>query len=321
MAKKIETLTSEQWAHMRAFREQQRASALRTDSIDQDAAKKAVGALYAAAGLKEPQYVFFFQSPLQCLMARGLLQVKGGQLRDQLWGQLGGQLWDQLGDQLRDQDIYQYPYFIGGWDNFWLAFYEFPKLIGVTYSAKAEANLRAYRTYADSCGVSYLYPNVALISDRPSRICFDHLRRLHSDDGPALLYRDGYTVHAWRGQRVNPDWIEKRAEITPKQIRSEKNAELRRVLTEIYAHVHGPGKIIEDMGAKLLSEDSAQGRPRRLYEVDGSRFIHVINGSLEPDGSRREFFLGAETNATTPHEAIAASYGRPARRYAEAVRT
>ena len=62
-------------------------------------------------------------------------------------------------------------------------------------------------------------------------------------------------------------------------------------------------------------------RPRRLYNVDGARFIHVINGSLEPDGTRREFFLGADPDAATPHEAVAASYGRPAAAYREAVRT
>ena len=189
------------------------------------------------------------------------------------------------------------------------------------YSAQTEAHFDAYRAYADTCGVAYLYPHVALVSDRPERISFDHMRRLHADDGPALLYRDGYAVYAWHGQRVAADVIEKRHEITPKQIRAEKNAEMRRVLTEIYAHIHGPGKIIEDMGASLLSEDVAQDRPRRLYDVDGGRFIHVINGSLEPDGTRREFFLGAAPEAATPHEAVAASYGRPASAYREAVRT
>jgi hypothetical protein len=58
-----------------------------------------------------------------------------------------------------------------------------------------------------------------------------------------------------------------------------------------------------------------------MYEVDGARFIHVINGSLEPDGTRREFFLGASPDAKTPRDAIAASYGRPTRKYREAVRT
>jgi hypothetical protein len=167
----------------------------------------------------------------------------------------------------------------------------------------------------------WMHPKFCIVSDRPASIKIDHLRRPHCEDGPSHEWRDGWRLYHWHGQRVDPDIIERRHEITPTMIRAEKNAEMRRVLTEIYAHVHGPGKIIQDMGAKLLSEDTAQDRPRRLYEVDGGRFIHVINGSLEPDGSRREFFLGADPDARTPHDAIAASYGRPARRYREAVRT
>ncbi len=54
------------------------------------------------------------------------------------------------------------------------------------------------------------------------------------------------------------------AEITPAMIKAERNAELRRVLTEIYAHVHGAGRIIQDMGARLVAEDTAQGRKRRV---------------------------------------------------------
>jgi hypothetical protein len=47
----------------------------------------------------------------------------------------------------------------------------------------------------------------------------------------------------------------------------------------------------------------------------------VVNGSLEPDGSRREFMISAEEESRTPHDAVAASYGRPKKLYREAVRT
>jgi hypothetical protein len=49
--------------------------------------------------------------------------------------------------------------------------------------------------------------------------------------------------------------------------------------------------------------------------------MHLTNGSLEPDGSRREFFLGAPPEARSPHDVVAASYGRPAAKYVEAIRT
>ncbi len=54
---------------------------------------------------------------------------------------------------------------------------------------------------------------------------------------------------------------------------------------------------------------------------DRHRVIHVVNGSLEPDGSRREFVLGAMSGARTAHEAVAMSYGINPQHYREVVRT
>jgi len=341
--KKIESLTTAQWQEMREYRETQRREALRTDAIDHDGAREAVRNLYKSAGLAPPA-VFILQSPFQCLLARGLLalnsvlrdQLKdqlwtqlGDQLVDQLWdqlrgqlrGQLGGQLGDQLGDQLRDHDLYQNTLFLGAWDNYWLAFYDFPRRIGVRYKPETEAQLDAYRLYADRCGVAYFYRGVAFVSDRPERISFDHQRRLHADDGPALLWRDGFAIYAWHGLRVPAALIERRFEMTPKQIMTISNAEQRRAAIEIYGHVHGPERFVTDLGARLIAEDTAHGFPRRLYQVENERFLHVINGSLEPDGTRREFLLGAHPEANSPHSAVALSYGRPAGKYREAVRT
>jgi len=244
-----------------------------------------------------------------------------GQLWDQLRGQLGGQLVDQLWDQLGDHDLYQNTLFLGAWDNYWLAFYDFPRRIGVRYKPETEAQLDAYRLYADRCGVAYFYRGVAFVSDRPERISFDHQRRLHADDGPALLWRDGFAIYAWHGLRVPAALIERRFEMTPKQIMTISNAEQRRAAIEIYGHVHGPERFVTDLGARLIAEDTAHGFPRRLYQVENERFLHVINGSLEPDGTRREFLLGAHPEANSPHSAVALSYGRPAGKYREAVRT
>jgi hypothetical protein len=217
--------------------------------------------------------------------------------------------------------LHQDTWLIGGWDNFWLAFYDFGRQIGVTYREDTATKFDAYRAYAASCGVAYLYPDVAFVSDRPERICFDHQRRLHADDGPAVRWRDGYSIYAWRGLRVPAGIIDLRHERTAQQITSISNAEHRRVAIEIYGHVHGPERFATDLGAKLISEDTSHGRPRSLYQVGADRYLHVVNGSLEPDGSRREFLLGADPGASTPVGAVAASYGRPEAKYREAVRT
>jgi len=147
------------------------------------------------------------------------------------------------------------------------------------------------------------------------------MRRLHADDGPALRWRDGYGIYAWHGMRIPADLIDRRHEMTPKSITAIANAEHRRAAIEIYAHVHGPDKFVKDLGATIVSSDKCHGRPRRLYRLGDQQWVHVINGSKEPDGTRREFLLGVPNDVTTPHEAVAWSYGRPHGKYKEAVRT
>ncbi len=167
--------------------------------------------------------------------------------------------------------------------------------------------------------MSYFYKEIALVSDRPEIIQFDVNRRLHAEEGPALKYRDGYAVYIWKGIKINKDWIE--SPVTVKQILKEKNSEHRRILIEIFSLNNGPQRLITDSKAKLLDEDVSHGRARKLYEIFGYKYMHVVNGSLEQDGTRREFLIGANPEVTTIHQAVAVSYSRPAPKYIESIRS
>jgi hypothetical protein len=244
-------------------------------------------------------------------------------LRGQLWDQLRGQLWDQLRGQLWDQ-LYQDSYFIGGQDAFWLAFAEYGERIGAHYGERTKKLFDAYRTYALSCGWLYPYKAIAFVSDRPAEIHFDAQRRLHSSVGMAVRFTDGWGVHAWHGLRVPPLIIETK-EFSADAVEGEINAEFRRVLLEReYGGRSGFELYAEQRNARVIAEDELHGFPRRLLEVsvrgDPIRIIEVINGSLEPDGSRRKFHLGA-MRGDSPHEVVAASYGINPQAYREAVRS
>ena len=167
----------------------------------------------------------------------------------------------------------------------------------------------------------WMHPEFCIISDRPSVLKVDHLNRPHCADGPSHAWRDGWKLYHWKGLRIPAALIERRHEMTAQHVAAIDNAEHRRAAIEIYAATHGPDRFVADLHAKVLAEDVVHGRPRRLYAVGDQRFLYVINGSLEPDGTRREFLLGAAPEAVTPHASVAASYGRPAAKYREAVRT
>jgi hypothetical protein len=168
-----------------------------------------------------------------------------------------------------------------------------------------------------------LHADFVMVSDRPKIIRRDAGGRLHASNGPAIAWRDGYALYFWHGLRIDHDhqWIIAQPErLSPDAIERESNAELRRVMLEAF----GFERYLAARQARVIAADELHGRPRRLLEVGVAdariRIVEVTNGSLEPDGTRRKFHLGAMPG-NTPHEAIAASYGIASAHYCEAVRT
>jgi hypothetical protein len=119
---------------------------------------------------------------------------------------------------------------------------------------------------------------------------------------------------------VSHEWIiTDKGRITADAIVAESNAELRRIMCEITEFA--PIRKI----AKCIAKDKDQnGFERKLLTAtiagETIRLVEVENGSLEPDGTRRSFLLGALAG-DTPHDVIAASYGINPALYREAVRT
>jgi hypothetical protein len=109
-------------------------------------------------------------------------------------------------------------------------------------------------------------------------------------------------------------------------VEAETNVEWRRVMLEReYGGRTGFDIYLQARQPHVLAEDEVHGQPRRLLETRAKgggpiRIVEVINGSAEPDGTRRKFYLGA-MRGRTPHEVVAASYGINPDVYREAVRT
>jgi hypothetical protein len=185
-------------------------------------------------------------------------------------------------------------------------------------------------TTQSACGPYAVHEDFAMVSDRPERLKRDAAGRLHAEEGYAIRWRDGSGFAFWHGLRLPRDreWIVfDRARLDPAAIDAETNAEFRRVMLEAY----GFERYLSARKAKVIDADVLHGEKRELLEVhvrdETLRVVRVRNGSLEPDGSRREFVLGAARRSRsgaqpgTAHEAIAASYGINPQHYWEAVRT
>lgn len=142
--------------------------------------------------------------------------------------------------------------------------------------------------------------------------------RVHREDGPAVEWPTGERYWLWRGTPV-PQWlIEQPQRITAALIRGEFNQEVRRCMLDRF----GIERYIRELSAKLISEDHC-GKLWRVDLGDARRHImvEVENGTLQPDGTRRRYFLRVPPKIRSAHEAAAWTYGLTAERYDLAVRT
>jgi hypothetical protein len=109
--------------------------------------------------------------------------------------------------------------------------------------------------------------------------------------------------------------------ITVRDIQTERNAEVRRVLIERMGHE----RYLSESRARLVSHDetgvlwcsdySSYGQARSLW------FLEVRNGTREPDGTYKRYFLRVPPHMRTPRAAVAWTYGLNEQQYRPLIRT
>jgi hypothetical protein len=210
------------------------------------------------------------------------------QVRDQVWAQVGDQVWaqvrdqvraqvrDQVGAQVRDQvgaQVWRAGY--GQHDASWLGFYATFDRFGLDVS-----KLDGLLALARFCGWWWPFAGAVILTERPRRLCRDTEGRLHSDDGRAIEYPDGWGIYAWHGTRVPEDVILRPSALEAATILGEENAEVRRVMIERA----GLARIVEAEGAEILDADTVTVRTMRdgaEVEIEQERTLYRV--PLEDD--------------------------------------
>lgn len=83
-------------------------------------------------------------------------------------------------------------------------------------------------------------------SERHTSIHLDDRGGLHNLSGPALAYSDGWELWALHGVVVRKELVQNLGKMTPDEIATEKNVELRRVLIETF----GLARFLRESAAK-----------------------------------------------------------------------
>jgi len=266
--KKIDKLTAEQEAQLEVYRDKWIKIGLSTERVDHDAARVAVELLYKCGGLEPPKEILFANGPKH---AKKL-----------------------LGDRsVTESCVY------GSHEAAWLSFYDYMQnVLGVDFDGK----LDGLWAVAKTCGWVSCYDTLAIVQDRPLHIKMDEDNRLHCENGPAILYDDGFAVYAWHGVRIPGEWITNKGSLTPKIALTWENMEQRRAACEILGWVH----ILNELDAKVLDVDPDPQIGTlvevNIPEIGKERFIRVLCGT------GREFAIPVPPDMKTALEANAWTY-------------
>lgn len=281
--KKIEKLTKDQEQQLPVDREAYRQVGVRTGNdltclIDGAAA---ILAARSEIGSPPPRAILWARSTFEALRwAYELKRIADPKLTPPTGADLRA-MWNQWS--------------WGQTEMYWLGWYRFAiDRVGVKVTEEQERRLAIRERLARAFYGVITVNAVEIAIQHPISISFDDRERLHRIDGPALLFADGYAVHALHGIRLTPElgvaMVKKT--LTAQQIRDERNAEVRRVLVGVY-NAGDSGRYLRDVGAVVVHEDTdALGLPRRLLRIEQHDdepivVVEVTNSSKEPDGTRK----------------------------------
>jgi hypothetical protein len=144
--------------------------------------------------------------------------------------------------------------------NIWLtsyaATYEFAVAIGHKFP---EDNYAEFVEWAKCCPYVLFGDDVVYVSRRPSELHIDESDRLHREDGPAILYADGWSIYAMNGVHLNKQIVMHPETQTVEDIRGETNEEVKRIRIGRY----GWEKYLNLINATLVDE--------RVNDIEGTK--------------------------------------------------
>ena len=164
-----------------------------------------------------------------------------------------------------------------------------------------------------SAGTILAGDRICFVSERPKLLKLDNRGLPHCEDGPAILYSDGFCIYAWHGVRFPHDWIE--TPPSPTEALQWPNLEQRRVACELV----GWGAIIETLDGQTIDKDNDPEIGELISvcfpEGEVENFLRVTCGT------GREFVMPVPSEMETALQANAWTWGLEPDQYKPEVRT
>jgi hypothetical protein len=241
-------------------------------------------------------------------LGRSLSNISPAQYRFVVWNAIAEQRWLQSID-VKHGNTLRHSLAACGW----------------TWQQQCLRELRglaphAYHELPWHCSWWALYPDRAVLVERPVELRFDDRRRFHGADGPAMRYADGLEMWAWHGVLVPRHAIMAPASLRREEVLKEPNVETRRALISLY----GPQRLLEESNAEVVHQDRDPHGPRTLYHLripDDEPLAMIKVQCIRKDSNVDTYFLRVPPSLRTCHEAVAWTFNVPAALYQPAAQS
>lgn len=265
--KKIETATPEQWARIEEIRKQWIAA--QADPIDLADVRVIVDAVWKRLGYGPPK-IHVVESPKAAVIEAAKVLGK------------------------KPKEVVGHGYWSVWW-RAWTGWYAGAQVLGVEFD---KDDLWMATEWARCVPFVMAYDEMAVVSKNPIKVGWDEDNRIHCNDGPAVLYSDGWGLWAIHGVRVPQHVVETPEKITIDEIRKCGNAEVARVMRERY----GEGRYLQDCGAEVVDSDVGGSiydpAPRMLLRDGKDMWLVGTDG-----GTGRTYYMPADPDVKTCKEA------------------
>lgn len=172
--------------------------------------------------------------------------------------------------------------------------------------------LTAYSVLARSAGFVLPLEERVWLCERPTVLKRDIDGNLHASDGPAIDWGGTMPFYMWHGERVKKKAVEPTEGLRAHDIIHEPHRATRDILLQRF----GLDRFCRDVGRVVRQDETGT-----LWRAGSIFAVEVENGTPEPDGSLRRYFLRVPPTMQSAREAVAWTYGLTKRDYKVAVRT
>lgn len=293
--KKIDKLTDAQIAKFPEYVNKWVEIGINTDPTDMTKAKKFIKDAYKVAGLTHPKYFIGpVNGPYEAALAEQILkEYAKNSVQFKNEKELNAKVLAEIETHLQTEKVKKVDISnqIYGYQEHWLSYYDYFRR-----ECKLDINLiDPLISLSKVCGWWTPLRNVAIVQHRAKEIHRDNQGRLHNTNGAAVCFRGNSTVnnvYAVHGVRVPKNVIDRN--YTVKDIDNERNAEVRRVMIELYGQV----KYIVDSGAKEVHKDEFGTLfVKDLVDDEPLMMVKVVNSTQEVDGSFKDYWIRVDPKA------------------------